>query len=90
MEKIKEFVSANPQVFGLLFALAGVVGLLAAIFDAEWLFKKDVSGVTYSLKKIDGWINVFGRRTARVAVGVGSVALIAAGAVWFYIYTYHL
>ena len=90
MEKVKEFVSANPQVFGLLFALAGVVGLLAAIFDAEWLFKKDVSGVTYSLKKIDGWINVFGRRTARVAVGVGSVALIAAGAVWFYIYTYHL
>ena len=90
MEKVKEFLSANPQVFGLLFALAGVVGLLAAILDADWLFKKDVSGVTYSLKKIDGWINMFGRRTARVAVGVGSVVLIAAGGVWFFIYTYYL
>ncbi len=90
MEKIEEFFSANPQVFGLLFALVGVAGLLAAIFDWGWLFKKDVSGVTYGLKKIDGWINMFGRRTARIAVGVGSVVLIAAGTVWFYIYAYHL
>ena len=56
MEKIEEWFSTNPQVFGIVFALVGVAGLLAAIFDWGWLFKKDVSGVTYSLKKIDGWI----------------------------------
>ncbi len=72
MEKVKEFLSANPHFLGILFAIVGVAGLLAAIFDWDWLFKKDVSGVTYSLKKIDGWINMFGRNTARVFVGIGS------------------
>jgi hypothetical protein len=64
--------------------------VVVAIFNWDWLFKKDVSGVTYCLKKIDGWINMFGRGTARIAVGVGSVILIATGVVWFYIYACHL
>ena len=87
MEKIKEYISDNPGVFGLLFVAVGITGLLAAIFNWAWLFKHDVSTATYSLKKIDGWINMFGVKTARIVVGVGSVGIILAGIVWFWVYT---
>ena len=89
MEKIKTFIEENPGIFGLFFIALGIAGLLAAIFNWSWLFKKDVSGVTHSLRKIDGWINMFGVKAARIFVGVSSVGLIAAGVVWFWIYTFH-
>ncbi|MDR0347979.1 MAG: hypothetical protein LBH90_00615 [Tannerella sp.] len=54
MDKVTEFLKENPHTLGLIFALFGVVMLIAAITGAKWLFKKDVSGVTYSLEKIDG------------------------------------
>ncbi len=87
MEKIQQFFTENPRYFGVFFTAMGVAFLLAAIYDADWLFKKDVSGSTYSLEKIDGWINVFGRKTARVVVGIMGVTTIIAGIVWFAIYS---
>lgn len=62
--------------------------LVSAIVGAKWLFEKDVSGVTYNLDKIDGWINMFGKKTARVFVGLSSIVLILAGGVWFWIYAF--
>lgn len=84
MDKIDNFFRENPHVFGLLFAVFGLVMLIMAITGAKWLFKKDVSGVTYSLKKIDGWINMFGVKTARIVVGIVSLVIIAAGLFWFF------
>lgn len=84
MDKIKEILTQNPSLLGLVFALVGVIGLLGAIFNWSWLFK-DVSGVTYSLKKIDGWVNMFGVKTARIVFGIGSVLVIFAGLLWFFL-----
>lgn len=84
MEKIKNYFSENPHIFGLLFALFGVMMLISAITGAQWLFEKDVSRVTYNLKKIDGWINMFGVKTARIVVGISSVFIILSGLVWFF------
>lgn len=89
MESIENFLKSNPHLFGIFFVLMGVAGLLAAIYDWDWLFKKDVSSSTYSLKKIDGWINFFGRKAARVFVGISSVTVIMAGIVWFWIYAFY-
>jgi hypothetical protein len=66
----------------------GVVLLIAAIKDANWLFG-DVSGVTYSLKKIDGWVNLFGRKTARIIAGVFDVIMILAGLLVFLLGTFY-
>jgi len=88
MDKLKDFITANPQYFGIFFVLVGIMGLLAAIFDWNWLFG-NVNTNTYNLKKIDGWVNFFGRKTARIISGVGSVLTILAGIVWFWIYGYY-
>ncbi|MCD8182449.1 MAG: immunity 17 family protein [Bacteroides sp.] len=87
MEQIKELLTENPSLLGLFFAAVGVMGLLAAIYNWDWLFK-DVSGATYSLKKIYGWINMFGVKTARIVFGIGSVVVILAGLLWFYLGTF--
>jgi hypothetical protein len=58
---IKSYHTVTPAYFSIFFLLVCVVGLLSALFDANWLFGS-VSGVTYNLKKIDGWVNLFGRK----------------------------
>ncbi|MDR2905120.1 MAG: immunity 17 family protein [Helicobacteraceae bacterium] len=88
MEQIKEFLAANPHYFGLLFVIIGVGGLLASIFDWSWIFG-DVSGIAYNLKKIDGWVNMFGRKTARILFGILSSFVILGGIVWFVIYAFY-
>jgi hypothetical protein len=66
----------------------GAGGLLAAIFDWDWVFG-NVSGVTYNLKKVDGWVNFFGRKIARIIFGVSSFFTILAGILWFLIYAFY-
>ena len=89
MEKLERFLAENPHYFGLMLVVIGVVMLISAIKGSKWLFEKDVSSATYNLKKIDGWINVFGKKTARIIVGIGSVSVIIAGIVWFWIYAFY-
>jgi hypothetical protein len=88
IEKIKDFFTENPEYFGFFFVFVGVLCLVSAIKDANWLFG-NVSGVDYNLKKIDGWVNFFGRKTARVIAGIMSVLTILAGIVWFCAYAYY-
>ena len=83
MEKLENILTENPHYLGLAFAAFGVFMLVSAIMGVKWLFEKDVSKVTYSLKKIDGWINMFGVKTARIVVGATALLTIAAGMVWF-------
>jgi uncharacterized membrane protein YuzA (DUF378 family) len=80
--KLKSFLAGNPHYLGLFFALLGIAGLICAITDANWLFG-DVNKMTYNLKKIDGWVNFFGRKPARVISGVISVIIILSGLFWF-------
>ena len=83
MEKINGILTENPHYLGLIFAVFGVLMLVSAIKGAKWLFEKDVSVATYNLKKIDGWINMFGVKTARIVVGAGAVLIIITGMTWF-------
>lgn len=89
MEKVKAYFEENPAYFGFVMIVLGIVMLISAIKGAKWLFEKDVSGSTYSLDKIDGWINMFGKKTARVIVGISSVVLIISGIFWFWVYTFY-
>ena len=89
IDKLQAYLTEHPEYFGVLFVVFGVVLLVAAIRGSKWLFEKDVSGVTYSLKKIDGWINMFGKKAARVYVGISGVVVIIAGVAWFLIYAFY-
>ena len=80
METIKQYVADNPYVWGVFTILFGLFFLLAAIYDWKIIYG-DVSTVTYNLNKIDGWINMFGKKTARVIGGAFSVLLILLGIV---------
>lgn len=90
IESIKAYFEEHPAYFGLVIIALGIILLISAIRGSKWLFEKDVSGATYSLDKIDGWINMFGKKTARVVTGITSVILILAGIVWFWIYSFYL
>ncbi len=82
-DKLKPFLTENPHYLGLFFALLGIIGLVCAIMDVNWLFG-DVNTVTYNLKKIDGWVNFFGRKPARIIAGAFSCVIILAGLFWFF------
>ena len=84
--KMKSILRKNPHYFGIFFILLGIVFLISAILDANWLFEDDVSGVTYNPNKIDGWINFFGREISRWLVGVLAVVLMLSGVTWFWVY----
>jgi hypothetical protein len=88
LEKAKDFLTKNPHFFGILFVIFGILGLLASIFDWNLIFG-EVSGVTYNLKKVDGWVNFFGRKPARIIFGIGSCMVILAGVTWFLIYAFY-
>jgi hypothetical protein len=85
LEKLKEYFIKNPQFLGILFVICGVVLLLAAIKNWEWVF----SGASYNTKKLEGISNMWGRGIARAAAGIGGAAVIIAGIVWFVIYTFY-
>ena len=92
MEQIKQYfaetLTENPHYFGFFIVFVGVLVLLAAIFDWNWLFG-NVNTLDYNMKKIDGWVNIFGRKTARIISGVFSVLVILCGLFWFWAYGYY-
>ncbi|MDU1892324.1 MAG: Imm17 family immunity protein [Dysgonomonas sp.] len=86
LDNVKAYFEKNPAYFGIVIIALGIVLFISAIKGAKWLFDNEVSGSTYSLGKIDGWINMFGKKTARVIVAILSVVLVVAGVVWIWAY----
>jgi len=86
LEEITEFFAKNPQYFGIIFFCFGILMLVSAIKNWEWLF----AGSSYNLNKIEGINNFFGRGIARIVAGIGGVMVIIASIVWYWIYTYYL
>ncbi|NDV65337.1 Imm17 family immunity protein [Bacteroides sp. 224] len=86
MEHLKTYFEENPAHFGYILIALGIAMLVASIKGSKWLFEKDVIGSTYSLNKLDGWINIFGKKTARVVAGICSVLLILVGVFWVWLY----
>lgn len=67
---------------GILISGLGIMLLIGAFKDWNWLFG-EVSGATYDLRKLDGIINMFGRKTGRVVTGIAGFILIPIGIGWF-------
>lgn len=87
-DDINDFLSVHPYYFGIFFALIGIGLLLSAVYDANWLFG-DVNRTTYNMKRIDGWVNFFGRKTARIITGISSIIVILGGIFWFWAYAFY-
>jgi hypothetical protein len=83
MEKIQQYLSENPALWGILVIVLGALLMLASIFDWDWLFGQ-TNPYTYNARKIDGLINLFGRKTARIVFGAISFLIIMAGFIWIW------
>ena len=88
MEKIKDFIKENPHYFAIFFLFMGIGGLICAIIDANWLFG-NINRLSYNFKTIDGLVNFFGRKTARIVFGGFSIAVIIGGIFWFWAFGYY-
>ena len=83
IEKIQQFFTNNPIAIGVLIVLTGLFLFLGAVFDWNWMFG-NVSKVNYDEGKIDGLVNLFGRKAARVIFGAFSffVFLLGIFVIW--------
>jgi preprotein translocase subunit SecF len=77
MDNLTKFFTEHPAAIGIFIALLGLLFLLASIFDWNWIFG-DVSAATYDTGKLDGLINLFGRKTARIIFGaIGAIVFLS-------------
>lgn len=83
MEKIQNYLSTNPVWAGVLIIAFGVFLLLASVFDWHIVFG-DVNTSSYNPVKIDGMINLFGRKATRFICAIVSIAVIAGGFLWIW------
>ncbi|MDR2953626.1 MAG: immunity 17 family protein [Prevotella sp.] len=83
-ETLEEWVKEYPVILPLFCIVLGILLLLACILDWNWIFG-DISGSNYDPRKIDGLVNMFGRKTARFLVSILSIFLIVIGVLTFMI-----
>ena len=86
MDKIKNWIQHNGGTVGKIVSLTillfGILVIIGAFRDWDWLFKPDAS---YQNKWTIGQLSRYlGRNTARIIGFVGGVLLVIAGAVWSY------
>lgn len=77
----------NPALFGklvsLLFLVFGILVVIAAIRNWDWIFKPDES---YHNRWTIGQVSRYmGRTPARILGFIGGVLLIAVGSFWSYL-----
>jgi hypothetical protein len=75
MENIQKYFQENPRNFGVILVLCGIIVFISTLFNAKWLFNNSPN--TYTLKKIDGWINIFGKKSGRIIGFIVSILLIS-------------
>ena len=80
-ETIKQTVSANPELLGILFALVGLLIFVGAILRWEWVIGSSTSGNRIRTD-VFGMIiyKLFGRRVFFILTGL---VIMLAGAAWF-------
>jgi len=78
MNDLQKFFSDHPVAIGIVVALLGLFLFLGSVFDWNWIFG-DVNKWNYDPGKIDGLVNLFGRKTARIIFGAFSVFIFLAG-----------
>jgi hypothetical protein len=80
MDYLQKYFQENPYFFGIVLIIVGIIVFISVKIDARWLMGDNTN--TYNLKKLDGWINVFGKRTGKIIGYIISVMLIVAGIIY--------
>ena len=78
-EKLQNLIIENPHYVGLFMIVVGIVGVVIALNDVNWLFGD---------RKIEGLVNFFGWKAVRIISGVFSSAVFLAGLIWFLVGTF--
>ncbi|MBK6381130.1 MAG: immunity 17 family protein [Chitinophagaceae bacterium] len=86
IEKIKDWIHNNGSTFSKIVSLAflvfGILVIIGALRNWDWLFKPDES---YQNKWTIGQLSRYlGRNTARIVGFILGVVLVVAGGVWSY------
>lgn len=82
IDNLQHYFYNNPSVFGLFFAGLGMVFLLGAIFNWDWVFEP--GGGTYTWAHI---IKYLGRNFARVIMAIIALVMIICGVFYYFFYT---
>jgi len=77
-DNIANYLKSHPVGIGIFISLVGLFLLLASVFDWNWIFG-DVSSVNYSMRKIDGLVNLFGRKASRIIFGIIAFLIFLSG-----------
>lgn len=80
-DKVGTVLKNYPAVFGIFIILIGVVLFICALKDVQWIFGNTLS---FNVRKVKGWVNLFGRGPARFIVGLMSLILVFIGIFWIY------
>lgn len=86
IEKTRDLIHKNPQVFSKIFSLVlllfGILVVIGAIKDWDWLYAPDKSYHSWwNLSQVSRYL---GRGTARILGSIGGLVIIAAGIAWCY------
>lgn len=85
MEEASEFFNnlrEHPALAGLVIAGFGLIMLIAAIMDADWLIEG--GNGTFNI----AWVsNRFGRKTAQTLMGILSVIIMLSGLLMYWGYS---
>jgi hypothetical protein len=84
--QIINFFKTKPQYFGFIISIFGVLMLLGAIFNANFIFGDGSGPKSFNLTKIIGIVSMFGRLPARIIVGIMGIFMIIFGIFWFLAY----
>ena len=81
IDKIQFYFQQNPNQFGWILVIVGIVFLWGSIQKWEWIFQGD--GRVFNI----AWFREnFGDKAAQIAFGFFSVVLIAVGLAWVFIF----
>jgi uncharacterized membrane protein len=81
-----EIINNNPKYFGIIICILGIFILLGAIFNSNFIFGDGSEPKSFNLKKIRGWVSMFGRTVTRIIVGIFGIFMLIFGIFWFFAY----
>ena len=85
MDQLQEFFYQNPEYFGLFFSAMGIFLLIGVICDWDWIIENG-EGIMDPVKMAKRW----GRKGARIWMGILSTLCILLGLLYFVAYGYFL
>ncbi|KZX16294.1 hypothetical protein [Methanobrevibacter curvatus] len=70
------------NLYSLAFMVIGISAFCSSYFDLDLVFgDKEAAPKSFNTQKIEGWVSLFGRRTARIILAVGGIVIMLVGIV---------